>query len=398
PYPSLLDPNKLKDINEELNYHSIDANLAWELNLPLPDNYEFVFWGGHGVGNSGFHNFMRKNGLIAIPCTENYDGKINYFSFFNKILENKNQKIYIVLINYMQTNRKKLCTLIFPGKKISINLVRDPIGVIRNGISLTLKGKGFLDSIPFGMNPEIIFKNRVVYSGGGNFPNLNSIDNIINSPFKPFHDFILKKELINIKETLIIDMKEIAKDNAFETMKKLSKILDFNSPKKEDVKFYKTTFNDFRYLIPIHINMTNHLKSKNNIEIIFITSCYDSLYKNCIKINNIFSISNFYSLFITKNSYTFFKKYINKENIILIKNYIEKLITCFERVKEIEIKKKIQEKEILNHFKQNKEMALKFKKILDEEHLPYIKEQRPDIVKSWKYYQEFERMCEETIL
>ncbi|MBK1964068.1 hypothetical protein F2N14_03720, partial [Campylobacter novaezeelandiae] len=42
PYPSLLDPNKLKDINEELNYHSIDANLAWELNLPLPDNYEFV--------------------------------------------------------------------------------------------------------------------------------------------------------------------------------------------------------------------------------------------------------------------------------------------------------------------------------------------------------------------
>ncbi|MBK1993785.1 DUF2972 domain-containing protein [Campylobacter novaezeelandiae] len=89
---------------------------------------------------------------------------------------------------------------------------------------------------------------------------------------------------------------------------------------------------------------------------------------------------------------------MNKENIILIKNYIEKLITCFERVKEIEIKKKIQEKEILNHFKQNKEMALKFKKILDEEHLPYIKEQRPDIVKSWKYYQEFERMCEETIL
>lgn len=116
-------------------------------------------------------------------------------------------------------------------------------------------------------------------------------------------------------------------------MEKLSKILDFNSPKKEDIKFYKTTFNDFRYLVPIHINMTNHLKSKNDIKIIFVTSFYDSLYKNCIKINNIFSISNFYSLFITKNSYTFLKKYINKENIILIKNYIEKLIVCFERKK-----------------------------------------------------------------
>ncbi|EJP4788091.1 DUF2972 domain-containing protein, partial [Campylobacter jejuni] len=28
-------------------------------------------------------------------------------------------------------------------------------------------------------------------------------------------------------------------------------------------------------------------------------------------------------------------------------------------------------------------------------HLPYIKQHRPDIVASWKYYQEFEKMCEE---
>ncbi|EOH1349579.1 sugar transferase, partial [Campylobacter jejuni] len=36
PYPSLLDPKKLNDENEEINYHNIPAELAWEMNLPLP--------------------------------------------------------------------------------------------------------------------------------------------------------------------------------------------------------------------------------------------------------------------------------------------------------------------------------------------------------------------------
>ncbi|EAL7903510.1 DUF2972 domain-containing protein, partial [Campylobacter jejuni] len=34
------------------------------------------------------------------------------------------------------------------------------------------------------------------------------------------------------------------------------------------------------------------------------------------------------------------------------------------------------------------------KNILDKE-LVHIKQHRPDIVASWKYYQEFEKMCKE---
>ncbi|MBZ7969409.1 hypothetical protein H2254_07520, partial [Campylobacter sp. RM9759] len=37
PYPSLLDPKKLNDEKEEINYKTIPAQLAWEMNLPLPD-------------------------------------------------------------------------------------------------------------------------------------------------------------------------------------------------------------------------------------------------------------------------------------------------------------------------------------------------------------------------
>ncbi|EOH8413234.1 sugar transferase, partial [Campylobacter jejuni] len=35
PYPSLLDPKKLNDENEKINYHNIPAELAWDMNLPL---------------------------------------------------------------------------------------------------------------------------------------------------------------------------------------------------------------------------------------------------------------------------------------------------------------------------------------------------------------------------
>ena len=61
---------------------------------------------------------------------------------------------------------------------------------------------------------------------------------------------------------------------------------------------------------------------------------------------------------------------------------------------EIEKKKLLNEKQILEYFKNNKTLALKFKKAFDIE-LEHIKTHRPDIVASWKYYKEFEKMCEE---
>ncbi|EOV4956735.1 DUF2972 domain-containing protein, partial [Campylobacter jejuni] len=36
PYPSLFDPKKLNDEKEKINYKNIPAELAWEMNLPLP--------------------------------------------------------------------------------------------------------------------------------------------------------------------------------------------------------------------------------------------------------------------------------------------------------------------------------------------------------------------------
>ncbi|MBZ7949878.1 DUF2972 domain-containing protein [Campylobacter molothri] len=59
-----------------------------------------------------------------------------------------------------------------------------------------------------------------------------------------------------------------------------------------------------------------------------------------------------------------------------------------------ERKKLKTERDILSFMKQNRDIAFAFKNKFDKDYV-HIKQHRPDIVASWKYYQEFEKMCEE---
>ena len=58
-----------------------------------------------------------------------------------------------------------------------------------------------------------------------------------------------------------------------------------------------------------------------------------------------------------------------------------------EKCKEIKIL------DVLQYFKVKPKQAKIYKEILDKE-LIFIKKERPDIVDSWKYYKEFEKICE----
>ncbi|TLD80043.1 DUF2972 domain-containing protein [Helicobacter sp. MIT 11-5569] len=64
-----------------------------------------------------------------------------------------------------------------------------------------------------------------------------------------------------------------------------------------------------------------------------------------------------------------------------------------QRIK-IEVEKRYSEEDMLEYFAKNLEERKAFKQLLDEE-LVWVKANRPDIVESWKYYQEFVKMCEE---
>ncbi|NES53659.1 capsular biosynthesis protein, partial [Escherichia coli] len=52
------DPKKLNDEKEKINYKNIPAELAWEINLPLPDNYEFVFLSAGVSGHAAMVKFL----------------------------------------------------------------------------------------------------------------------------------------------------------------------------------------------------------------------------------------------------------------------------------------------------------------------------------------------------
>ncbi|MFB1640014.1 hypothetical protein ABZN45_05475 [Campylobacter sp. MRC_CM3] len=89
PYPSLLDPKKLNDEKEEINYKTIPAELAWEMNLPLPDNYEFMLISGHANAAGPFMSCLYICN-INIVWAGLVQGVQRYIFYFNFLINNIN--------------------------------------------------------------------------------------------------------------------------------------------------------------------------------------------------------------------------------------------------------------------------------------------------------------------
>ena len=73
------------------------------------------------------------------------------------------------------------------------------------------------------------------------------------------------------------------------------------------------------------------------------------------------------------------------------------LITTLEailQIVELKNQKTLSEKDILEYFKSNLKIVRDFKEILEID-LQDLKRERPNIIESWKYYQELIRICEE---
>lgn len=84
----------------------------------------------------------------------------------------------------------------------------------------------------------------------------------------------------------------------------------------------------------------------------------------------------------------------DKEAIANLGQYMNNFLISLEiKIKERE-KGLIKEEDILEYLRYNEKLRHELKNILDFE-LIHIKQHRPDIVASWKYYQEFEKICKE---
>ncbi|ECL3415414.1 DUF2972 domain-containing protein [Campylobacter jejuni] len=410
PYPSLLDPKKLNDENEKINYKNIPAELAWEMNLPLPDNYEFVFLSGGLSGHAAMMSFFNVCGIGYLYHHMDLmkNRYIDYYHF------SRIENLYSI-ITYGQysltqgmNNIGKYLTLI--NKIPILFLVRDPISRLKTGVNHPILNPKSMKEICLNNDYSDVFKNKM-YVGdiGKNFyysekPSMKYLPRWINEDTMYQTSLCL---LFSNRDITYIDMEEIKPAKAFDTMCDLANKFGFKKP--TDKKFFEGVMNgDLAGFIPINLFIDKKNLIYNN-KVIYKDN--DSIHLQITSTNLI----EFYKQSKEYINFTkeFFDKPLKYENLGIFlkpqeferlkqdsklfdvaKRYLNNFIEALEERIDLEKAKLFKEKDVLNYLKENKELRVKLKNILDKE-LVHIKQHRPDIVASWKYYQEFEKMCKE---
>ncbi|MBZ7938905.1 DUF2972 domain-containing protein, partial [Campylobacter sp. W0014] len=279
-------------------------------------------------------------------------------------------------------------------KKVPILfLVRDPISRLKTGVNHPFRKN--LVRIDLKKDPHLNFfireylvdikENQKVYTKKPNLFPLNLYISI---------NHFAQSTLLNhfkSNEIIFIDCADISPLKAKSTIFELSQKLNFSSSSSFGSLIYKyNTNSDFMAVLPvileiddilIHVATSNCINLNKQLDLINI---YDFLFDKPFKYQNV-------GIYIKPKDY----EKIKKNNLVLmLQKYLIEFMEILEEKIELEKAKLLKEEDVLNYFKENKELRLKLKNILDKE-LVHIKKYRPDIVASWKYYQEFEKMCEE---
>ncbi|HGK7363067.1 TPA: DUF2972 domain-containing protein [Campylobacter jejuni] len=392
PYPSLLDPKKLNDEKEKINYKNIPAELAWEMNLPLPDNYKFVFLSAGVSGHAAMVKFLedcncrlfskyshRGNNIFGVYCDQ--------YAFLNKKGFNILTFFEYGIVDY---KLKSKFIGLFNSKKRVLFLVRDPIERLKSRINHIAPNKFAIYDFNLNSNVKEIVNVKKYYSKNGinDFPDINILENLLTFNFfcyKLLIDFFRKSHIF------YIDMEEIKPTKAFDTMCVLADKFGFKRP-VDKINFNHIVFDDTIGYFPMRLHVEDM--------IIIITTL--------LRVKQMRQSKEYINF--TKE---FFDKPLKYENLGIFlkpqelerlrqdsklfdatKRYLNNFIEALEERIELEKAKLFKEKDVLNYLKENKELRIKLKNILDKE-LVHIKQHRPDIVASWKYYQEFEKMCKE---
>lgn len=185
-------------------------------------------------------------------------------------------------------------------------------------------------------------------------------------------------------------MSEIAKDRAFNTIKNLSKKLEFEPPKEEnrllfEKQAYANLYNFFPIILilkvqgcEIHLIITNSMGSKEiDLTQMLIPLSYQ---------NN----PNLESCKVCVKSHKEAQKI--SANLEQIQKELISTLDTLLQIVETKKSHAITENDILEYFAQHLQLAKDFKKICDKD-LQSLRYEQPEIIESWKYYQVFEYLC-----
>lgn len=407
PYPPLLNP-------ATINYDGIPAEFAWELNLPLPPYFDFLFVAGHGAGGSGFHRFLEHCGCSGFYYGGIEDARAAYVSIYQQILKNalnknsKQKRTYLMIPDYVIRGDYKKYFALVP-KKPAINLVRDPISILRSHLGIKrLAGGGGIFSLT--CEPRSVIDARTGYGfvrEQTSTPTLDEIPFWINYLPLCYHDTQLISALINVDSITYVDMQEILGDVAFDTMCALAQKFDWIMPKESEREFYTRRVADFGLGFPFKLyahpsdieklqnGFTNDYSScqlQGGIPLT-ITTCYQ-IEEGQTDITAAFFKESISPLVITATAQECRNLLQNPQLAQVCSAYLKAFVQAVFAKKDAENAKRLKEEAILEYFKQKPFFREKFKKIL-ESHLAHLQQHRPDIIKGWKYYTQFLEICKE---
>ncbi|EPP4381631.1 DUF2972 domain-containing protein [Campylobacter jejuni] len=387
PYPSLLDPKKLNDKNEKINYHNIPAELAWEMNLPLPDNYEFVWLGGHGTGTEALKVFLSYNKIIIPDNFFNYETGLQRYKYALNILLNDIDHIKgIRLKDYHFNDFEKFCKLIQKKCKF-IFQVRDYFEIFTCYINHRTRKSDAIMNFDLQTNLSDVFDRFYYFLSGENHPiRLNFLSWPELHQEMGFRTCVMEYSMLqnfdNILDVLYIDIKDII---GVDTKNTIQKICNFiNISYNQEYNYSENIIGDLKIIFPLTLNVLE------GIELLIIDS-HSTFDTNCYKdITLTITNSNVFKILIKLS-----------DNLKLIDNIIKELKLYFFNFNKTLKQKLVQEKKIrikeqqyIDIYKHDPYRRRKLQKMMSYE-LTHIKQHRPDIVASWKYYQEFEKMCKE---
>ncbi|EOF4405986.1 DUF2972 domain-containing protein [Campylobacter upsaliensis] len=369
----------------------------------LPQNYKFIFISFGVSGNAALITFLSLCGLREIRLAQ--DNEVEYYKESKKKLKDSIGENYISIFFYNNKKRFNVARILSYKAPILI-VLRDPISRFRSMMNyrflllnnkvldLNLKNdlRTTLSEILYGDEARLTKKSQLTY-----------VENLLlNGNFKFKSDLtpFLTNEGGgggNPRQVIYIDMEEIKADKAFDTMKRLSQILHFNPPKEEDRVKFERKVADIYFSVPnftIFVDDKDFPQLKEKIKIVVAKE--QEKMANLTNAKNLFLNENdlcyqHLSINVEQKHYELIKE--DKEIKEKLKNYFKEFVKVLDEKVRFRKQHALNENDVLEYFKNNKTLALQFKALLDKE-LIHIKQTRPDIIASWKYYEEFEKICE----
>lgn len=406
-FPPLLNPQKIP-------YFKIPASLAWELNLPLPNIYKFVFVGSHGIGNAGYNAFFKFCGGSAVYDNCDFHSSfVSYARFYESLLKmpfaarlldsieiesnitNEPSWCYISMINFPIDKEYEKLFALMPTQFV-INALNDPILMLTH----YLNQRRNYTNLEISMNESFYEKMcaQICYMGSSfteklNAPSLKSVSFWLGNIFSTFHQGQIIKAL-NCPQIITIDMPQICGEQAFPTFTQLSSLLDFPSPKEEHKFLFTRRVSEFNGILPaflktdsIKIGLFGAFQKTNLVQITqnLGEEISEICEKNalCVGVEN---LSDFALLQIKQDELNSVK--------IKIKEMIFDALKLAKHGNLEQIgARRINGADLIQYFAVNPAQRALARSVFAF-HLKLISENKADLVASWKDYSSFCELCE----